>query len=93
MQYDPQAQMDDKNMLNDMLNTEKQLVGVYASFLCECASQDGRQLFAGNLTQTAQDQFQTFRLMQQKGWYQVEQAEKGKINQARQTMAQIKTEL
>lgn len=87
------AQLDDKSMLNDMLNTEKQLVGVYASFLCECAAPDARQIFSGNLNQTAQDQYQTFKLMQQKGWYQLEQAEAQKINQARQALSQVKSEL
>lgn len=87
------SKLDDKNMLTDILNTEKQLVSVYASFLCECASMDGRQIFSGNLNQTAQDQFQTFQLLQQKGWYQLEQAEQQKIDQARQSMSQMQSEL
>jgi len=87
------AQLGDKDMLNDILNTEKQLVSVYASFLCECADMDGRQVFAGNLNQTAQDQYATFQLMQQKGWYQTEQAQKQKVDQARQTLTQMQSEL
>ncbi|MDR2515683.1 MAG: spore coat protein [Christensenellaceae bacterium] len=93
MQNQNQAQMSDKTMLTDMLGTEKRLVGLYATFLCECASEDLRQLFQSTLNSTSQDQHQTFCQMQQRGWYNIENAEAQKVNQARQELTQLKSQL
>lgn len=88
-----QQKMTDKVMLDDMLSTEKRMVGLYATFLCECASEDLHQVFCQNLHQTATDQHQTFLQMQQKGWYPIEQAELQKVNQAKQQLSQMKGQL
>mgnify|MGYP000997843891 CR=1 FL=1 len=88
-----QNKMSDKVMLDDMLSTEKRLVGQYATFLTECAREDLRDVFQNNFECTADDQYQTFVQMQQRGWYKVEQAEMQKLNQAKQELTQLKSQL
>lgn len=79
----------DKDRLNDLLNTEKQLVSSYSTYACEAACPKLRQIFTNNQNQTLQDQFTAWTAMNERGWYPVKNADPQQINQAKQDMKAI----
>jgi len=78
----------DKEILNDALIGEKQLCATYNTFAGECSNEQLKNAFLNILDDTHTIQYGIFRDMQSRGWYQVEQAEKQKIQQAKQTLCQ-----
>jgi spore coat protein CotF len=61
--------LSEQELLNDLLNQEKQMVTSYATFLTESSCHNLRKLLSGNLSQTSHDQFQVFEQMRDKGYY------------------------
>jgi spore coat protein CotF len=78
----------DKEILNDALIGEKQICASYNTFAGECSSEQLKNAFLNILDDTHSIQYGIFRDMQSRGWYQVEQAEKQKIQQAKQKLCQ-----
>ena len=74
--------MNDQEMLTDLLSSEKKLTGNYDTFASECVSTQLRDEFLKIFNQGHQNQTQLFKEAQTRGWYQVEQAEATKIQQA-----------
>ncbi len=65
-----QPDFSEQELLNDLLNQEKQMVTSYATFLTEASCHNLRKVLSGNLSQTSHDQFQVFEQMRDKGYYQ-----------------------
>ena len=78
MQFTP------KEVMNDVLNTQKHLTDTYNTFANECASPQLKDAFVNILSDEHQMQHQVFTDMQQRGWYQVEPADQTKVCQAKQ---------
>lgn len=64
------ASLSEQELLNDLLNQEKQMVTSYATFLTEASCHNLRKVLSGNLSQTSHDQFQIFEQLRDKGYYQ-----------------------
>ncbi len=73
---------DDKTMMMDMLSTEKFLSANYNTFANECASKTSKAKMVKILNDEHDIQFDIFRAMSSKGWYQTTPATTEKINQA-----------
>lgn len=67
----------------DMLTMEKKLSNNYDQFASECVSTALRNEFIKDFTQSHTVQTELFQAAQSRGWYQVEQAQQDKINQAK----------
>lgn len=65
-----QPDFSEQELLNDLLNQEKQMITSYATFLTEASCHNLRKVLSGNLSQTSHDQFQVFEQMRDKGYYQ-----------------------
>ncbi len=87
------AQWDDRCMMTDLLDTAKHITEVYGAYVCEGSSDTLRQVLQSNMDATANDQFQIFQQMQQRGWYQTNAAQPQDVQQAKQKFAQQKQQL
>lgn len=76
--------LDDYEIISDVLGSEKQLVKLYSSALCESAEEPLRDVIRANLVECAKDQYATFEFMEKRGMYSVKQADQKEILQAKQ---------
>lgn len=76
--------LDDYEIISDVLGSEKELVKLYSTALCESAEEQLRDIIRGNLLECADDQYKTFEFMEKRGLYPTEQATEEKITQAKQ---------
>ncbi len=78
------CELDDYEIISDVLGSEKQLVKLYSTALCESAEEPLRDIIRSNLIECANDQYKTFEFMEERGMYPTEQATDDKITQAKQ---------
>lgn len=76
--------MTEKEMMTDILNSQKQMTGMYNTFANECSAPAVRDEFMNLLNEEHQIQADVFSEMQKRGWYPVENVEQQKIEQAKQ---------
>ena len=74
----------EQEMMTDALASQKLITDTYNTFANECASASLKADFMNILSEEHQIQHEIFTEMQKRGWYQVEQADQNKINQAKQ---------
>ena len=77
-----QAPMQEREILDDVLTSQKTITGTYNAFANECSTI--RDSFVDILTEEHQIQADVFNEMSKRGWYPVQQAEQQKIQQAKQ---------
>ena len=80
--------MQEKEMLNDLMASQKQISASYNTFAGECVNSNLRNAFLNILNEEHQIQADLFSDMQANGWYQPEQAEQQKIQQTQQKLSQ-----
>ncbi|HBQ46486.1 MAG TPA: spore coat protein [Ruminococcaceae bacterium] len=76
--------MPEKEMMNDVLSSEKYLTELYNTNANECATPNVRDGFLQILSEEHQIQADIFDAMKQRGWYQTPAAEQQKIQQTKQ---------
>jgi len=76
--------MGEKEILQDCLIGQKHLTESYNTFAGECVNEQLRTAFLNILDEEHKIQSDIFCDMQSSGWYQVEQADQQKIQQAKQ---------
>ncbi|MCD8039973.1 MAG: spore coat protein [Clostridia bacterium] len=75
----------EKDALQDMLDSEKSLITLYATALYEGSSKNVRRNFADNMMGVAENQYTIFRQMASRGYYEAAPAKKDMIDQANDT--------
>lgn len=73
----------EQQILQDSLMSQKQMTGSYNTFAGECVSEQLRGAMLNILTDEHKIQADIFNSMQSHGWYQVEQADQNKVQQAK----------
>ena len=81
--------MNDVELLNDMLITEKNMIKNYSTFITETSCPEMRQVLTNNMTETARDQYNVFDTMRQKGYYQLKDAPSAEVIEAKQKLSQM----
>lgn len=76
--------LDDYEIISDVLGSEKQLVKLYSTALCEAAEEPFRNIIRENLSECAADQYKTFEFMESRGMYPTEQADEEQVTKAKQ---------
>jgi spore coat protein CotF len=76
----------EQQILQDSLMSQKQMTGSYNTFAGECVSEQLRSTMLNILNDEHKIQADIFNSMQSHGWYQVEQADQQKIQQAKQKL-------
>jgi len=84
------ANMTEKELLTDLLNTEKQLIKEYASNTTESACPNLRQVLIDNMIECSQDQYQIFEQMRQRNMYKVKDAPDQEVAAAKQNLQTLK---
>lgn len=85
--------LNEKDSLQDILNVEKQIMGLYGTAISEATTKNMRSLLKANLWETAEDQFSVFEAMKQNDYYQVVPASKAVMDEQADKFKTIQTEL
>lgn len=78
------ANFSDKDILTDVLSSQKFATDGYNTFANECVTPAVRSDFVNILNEEHKIQNEVFTEMQGRGWYATEAADQNKINQAKQ---------
>ena len=85
--------LNEKDTLQDLLESEKQLMALYTTALFEGSSTTVRKNFSTNLLGVAENQYKLFTQMQTRGYYEPTPAKKDMIDEANSTFKKQKKEL
>ena len=81
--------MNDKLLMNNYLLNLKSTVEVYVHGTLESSNEDVRELLKENLNETMTNQANTYDMMSEYGWYNINNVDSSVINQ---TLDKLKTE-
>jgi len=76
--------MDDKNLMENLLLLEKGVCDLYLHGTIESSSANVHQAFDSALGETLDMQDSVYKAMEQRGWYQGEQAQQQEISKVKQ---------
>ena len=82
--------MQDKEILEKLLNDEKELSSLLNTFACECANVKIKNLFLNLLDTTQANQQKVFNMMQNNGYYKVKNATAEQVKQVHKKFAKEK---
>ncbi len=85
--------LNEKDALQDMLESEKQLMTIYTTALFEGSTKSMRKNFSSNLMGVADNQYTLFTQMSARGYYQPQPANKNLIDTANETFKKQKNQL
>lgn len=85
--------LNEKELLNDLLNQEKQLVSSYSMAITEASCPNLRNVLSTQFNQSTQDQFKVFDHMRQRGYYPTKDAQDADVQQAKQKFQTMQSEL
>lgn len=85
--------LNEKDALQDMLESEKQLMALYTTALFEGSTKSIRKNFSTNLLGVAENQYCIFTQMNTRGYYEPKPANKNLIDEANATYKKQKNAL
>lgn len=85
--------MQDRDLMEDLLSSEKAVTGSYNVFTNECSTAQVRDEFLNILNEEHQIHADVFSEMQKRGWYPMTNAEQQKIERAKQKFQNAKPQL
>ena len=77
------TQLEEKEIFDDVLSSQKMITSTYNTFTNECATPKIRDEFLKILNEEHQIQADVFDEMQKRGWYPIPDAEQQKIQKAK----------
>jgi spore coat protein CotF len=88
-----QIQLNEKDAIQDMLESEKQLMSFYTTALFEGSSKSIRKEFSSNLLEVANNQYSLYNQMSSRGYYKPAPAQKQMIDQTNDTFKKQQKQL
>ena len=85
--------LNERDALQDMLDSEKQLMEIYTTALFEGSTKSIRRNFSTNLLGVADNQYSLFAQMNTRGYYEPKPANKNLIDEANATFKKQKNSL
>lgn len=85
--------LNEKDALQDMLESEKQLMSLYTTALFEGSTKAMRKNFSSNLMGVAENQYCIYNQMNTRGYYEPQPANKNLIDEANITFKKQKNAL
>ncbi len=82
----------EKELLDDLLSSEKQITSAYNTGITETSCKNLRQHLTKCLTDSQEIQYQIFDAMKQRGWYQTKPASSQDVLNAKTKYNQMMTE-
>jgi len=83
------SNLSEQDLLNDLLNQEKQLISSYSTFISEASCENLRSVLTNHFNQTCVDQYEVFDQMRAKGYYAAKDAPKKEVDQTKQKFEQL----
>jgi len=84
--------LEDEDIATDVLTTQKGLCKMYSSAITEVSCPNLRGLLHEQFSECADDQYHTFKYMNENGMYPTEDATTEKMNEAKQTFSEKEEE-
>jgi spore coat protein CotF len=88
-----QRSFSEKELMNDLLTTVKQVCSAYNVGITEASCTNLRQHLTNCLNDTQQIEYQIFDAMKQRGWYQVKKAPAQDVQSAKTKFQQMQVDL
>lgn len=85
--------MNEKDLMQDLLTSEKQVISAYSTGITETSCQNLRNTLVNNFKNAQDIQFKVFDTMKQKGWYTTKDAADNEVNQLKNEANQMMGEL
>lgn len=85
--------LNERDSLQDLLESEKQLMGIYNTALFEGSTKAMRKNFSANLLGVAENQYMIFTQMSTRGYYEPKPANKKMIDEATENYKKQKNSL
>ena len=81
------CKLSDYDIISDVLGSQKGLIKLYGTALCEVACESLRGIIETKMSECAEDQYDAFLYMNSRGMYKTEPAPLQKVKEARQKYA------
>ncbi len=85
--------MSEKDLMQDLLATEKQAISAYSTGITESSCENLRNTLIENFKNDQNIQYKLFDAMKQKGWYSTKDAEDNEVQQLKNEAIQMMNEL
>ncbi|MFA6941742.1 MAG: spore coat protein [Clostridiaceae bacterium] len=85
--------LSEKDIMQDILTTEKHGISTYSSGITESSCQNLRNTLVNNFKGTETIQFKVWDAMHQKGWYPTKDAEVNEVNKVKTDATQMSSEI
>ncbi|WP_376770076.1 spore coat protein [Clostridium bowmanii] len=85
--------MSEKDLMQDLLATEKQVISAYSTGITESSCENLRSTLMDNFKNNQTIQYKIFDAMKQKGWYPTKDAPDNEVQQLKNDATQMFTEL
>lgn len=85
--------MNEKEMMFDLLATEKQVITAYSTGITESSCKNLRNTLVDNFRNVQELQFKVFDSMKQKGWYTTKDAPVNDVTQVKNETETLRNEL
>lgn len=85
--------MNEKDLMQDLLTSEKQVISAYSTGITETSCQNLRNTLVNNFKSAQDVQYKVFDAMKQKGWYTTKDAPDNEVNQLKNQANQMMGEL
>jgi spore coat protein CotF len=89
----PQSGLSERELLSDLMNQEKQLLGACAATLQESSCPQLRKLLINQFNQASMDQYELLDQMRQKGYHPDREAAGADVRQAMASLKSMQVEL
>lgn len=85
--------MNEKEMMQDLLTTEKQVISAYSTGITESSCMNLRNTLLDNFKNAEEIQYKVFDSMNQKGWYPTKDAPDNEVQQVKTQSQEMMNEL
>jgi spore coat protein F len=83
----------EKDLMHDLLATEKQTISAYSTGITETSCQNLRNTLVNNFKNAQDIQYKVFDAMKQKGWYTTKDAADNEVQKLKTESTQMMNEL
>lgn len=83
----------EKELMQDALTSEKQVISAYSTGITETSCQNLRNVLVDNFIKTQDVQYKVFDAMRQKGWYPTKDAPDADVQEIKNQSNQLSQEL
>ena len=87
------GQFSEKDLMQDLLATEKQVISAYSTGITESSCPNLRGTLINNYKNASDVQYKVFDAMRQKGWYPTKDAPSNEVQQLKDEANQMTNEL